>query len=185
MLAVKAFGDIGQTARLRLIRDRFIAGQSNCDLRRHLDSAPPETPIRDVVDRCRVWESHADPAVCRTSKPTPDPMYLTHTVGETDSDNEITMDIGGCGHRTEIRPCCYSNTRSPMEGSSGLKPVEQSIPRSPQIMRPCDGSDLVEKISDEEPTVCQVPGSALDSQLMEEITQPELLALGPPRTVDL
>ena len=42
-LAVKAFGDMGQTARLRLIRDRFIAGHSNCDLRRHLDSVPPET----------------------------------------------------------------------------------------------------------------------------------------------
>ena len=90
---MKAFGDMGQTARLRLIRDRFIAGHSNCDqcdLRRHLDSAPPETPIRDVVDRCRVWESHTDPAVCRTSKPTPDPTYPTYTVGETDSDNEIT-----------------------------------------------------------------------------------------------
>ena len=52
-LAVKAFGDMGHTARLRLIRDRFIACHSNCDLRRHLDSVPPETPIRDVVDRCR------------------------------------------------------------------------------------------------------------------------------------
>ena len=35
-------------------------------------------------------ESHADPAVRRTSKPTPDPTYPTYTVGETDSDNEIT-----------------------------------------------------------------------------------------------
>ena len=64
-LAVKAFGDMGQTARLCLIRDRFIASHSNCDLRRHLDSVSPETPIRDVVDRCHVWESHADPAVRR------------------------------------------------------------------------------------------------------------------------
>ena len=56
-LAAKAFGDMGQTARLHLIRDRFIAGHSSCELRRHLDSVPPETPIRDVVDRCRVWES--------------------------------------------------------------------------------------------------------------------------------
>ena len=31
-LAVKAFGDMGQTARLCLIRDRFIAGHSNCDI---------------------------------------------------------------------------------------------------------------------------------------------------------
>ena len=89
-LAVKAFGDMGQTARLRLIRDRFIAGHSNCDLHRHLDSAPPETPIRDVVDRFRAWESHADPAVSRTSKPAPDPTYPTYTVGEIDSDNEST-----------------------------------------------------------------------------------------------
>ena len=36
-LAVNAFGDMGQTVQLRLIRDRFIAGHSNCDLRRHLD----------------------------------------------------------------------------------------------------------------------------------------------------
>ena len=49
-LAVKDFGDMGHTARLRLIRDRFIAGHSSCELRRHLDSVPPETPIRDVVD---------------------------------------------------------------------------------------------------------------------------------------
>ena len=70
--------------------DRFIAGHSNCDLRRHLDSTPPETPIRDVVDRCRVWESHADPAVRRMSKPAPDPTYPAYTVGDTDGDNEIT-----------------------------------------------------------------------------------------------
>ena len=54
-LAVKAFGDMGQTARLRLINDRFIAGHSSCELRRYLDSVPSETPFRDVVDWCRVW----------------------------------------------------------------------------------------------------------------------------------
>ena len=68
-LAVKAFGDMGQTAWLRLIRDRFIAGHCSCELRRHLDSVPPETPIRDVVDQCRVWESYADPETRRVSKP--------------------------------------------------------------------------------------------------------------------
>ena len=41
-LAVKAFGDIGQTLRLRLIRDRFIAGHGSCELRRHLDCLPPD-----------------------------------------------------------------------------------------------------------------------------------------------
>ena len=100
-LAVKAFGDMEQMARLRLIRDRFIAGHSNCDLCRHLDSVSPETPIRDVVDRCRAWESHADPAVRRIGKPNPDPTYPTYAVGDSDSDNENNN--GGSGHRTEIR----------------------------------------------------------------------------------
>ena len=89
-LAVKAFGDVGQTARLRIIWDRFIAYHSNCDLRRHLDSVSPETPIRDVVDRCRVWESHADPSVRRISEPNPDPTYPIRAVGDSDSDKEAT-----------------------------------------------------------------------------------------------
>ena len=29
----------------------------------------PETPIRDVVDRCRVWEIHAEPAEKTYSQP--------------------------------------------------------------------------------------------------------------------
>ena len=88
-LAVKAFGDMGQTARLWLIRDRFIAGHDNCDLRRHLDSVPPETPIRDVVDHCRVWESHANPIVRRMTKPTPAMTYPTYAVGDADKDREV------------------------------------------------------------------------------------------------
>ena len=68
-LAVKAFGDIGQTSRLRLIRDRFIAGHESCELRRHLDCLPPDTPLRDIVDRCRVWESHSDLSGRNVSKP--------------------------------------------------------------------------------------------------------------------
>ena len=58
-LAVKAFGDMGQTARLRLIRDRFISGRLSCDLRRYLDCVPPDgrvmqTPRCDEsVSRCR------------------------------------------------------------------------------------------------------------------------------------
>ena len=66
---MKAFGDMSRTARLRIIQDRFIAGHDSCDLRRHLDSVSLETPIRDIVDRCRVWESHADSDARRFSKP--------------------------------------------------------------------------------------------------------------------
>ena len=65
-----------------------------------------------------------------------------------------------------------------MEGMSCLEPVKQSILRSSQTERSQIGDRLVKGISDKEPTICQVPGSALDSQLMEGISQPELLALG-------
>ena len=68
-LAVKAFGDIGQTSRLRLIRDRFIAGHESCELHRHLDCLPPDTSLRDIVDRCRVWESHSDLSARNVNQP--------------------------------------------------------------------------------------------------------------------
>ena len=83
-LAVKAFGNMGQTARLRLIRDRFIAGHESCDLRRYLDCVPPDTPLRDIVDRCRVWESHGNNEARRVSKPMPEPVYPTYVVEQPD-----------------------------------------------------------------------------------------------------
>ena len=46
--------------------------------------------------------------------------------------------------------------------------------RLPAQPEPPDGDRLVEVISDKEPTVCQVPGLALDSQLMEGITYTEV-----------
>ena len=60
ILAVRGFGDMGKCARNWMVRDRFIAAQRSCGLRRHLNSVPPDTPIRDIVDRCRVWESHLE-----------------------------------------------------------------------------------------------------------------------------
>ena len=119
-LAVKAFGDMGQTARLRLIRDRFIAGHTNCDLRRHLDSVSLETPIRDVVDRCRVWESHSDPAVSRISKPNPDPTYPAYAVGDADSDNEATRHKGTMWMSNDRVP--LENVESPYGGGVSSLP---------------------------------------------------------------
>ena len=51
---------MGKCARNQMVRDRFIEAQQSCGLRRHLDSVPPDTPIRDIVDSCRVWESHSE-----------------------------------------------------------------------------------------------------------------------------
>ena len=81
-LALKAFGDMGHLARLRLVRDRFITGQDSCALRRHLDSVSPETPIRDIVDRCRVWESHAEFVDRRGWHPSPDRSHPVYTIND-------------------------------------------------------------------------------------------------------
>ena len=62
-LAMRAFGDLSSSACLQLVRDRFIAGQ--------MDSVEPGTPIRDIVDRCRVWESHAEDTDCWGARPIP------------------------------------------------------------------------------------------------------------------
>ena len=67
------------------IWDCLIAGHSSCELRRYLDSVPPETPIRDVVDRCRVRESHTDTEIRRVSKPGPEPIYPAYVVGDSDN----------------------------------------------------------------------------------------------------
>ena len=75
---------MGHTARLHIIRDRFVAGHDSCELRRHLDSVAPETPIREIVDHCRVWESHADSDNRRFGRPGPEralPIYTVDDVG--------------------------------------------------------------------------------------------------------
>ena len=59
-LARRAFVDVDASVRVQLVRDKFIAGQRQCALRRHLDSAGPDTPISSFVDKCRVWESHEE-----------------------------------------------------------------------------------------------------------------------------
>ena len=46
-----------------MVQDRFIDGQGDCALLRHLDSLGADTPMRDMVDSCRVWESHTEAAI--------------------------------------------------------------------------------------------------------------------------
>ena len=42
--------DIDPLIQLQMVRDRFIDGQAECALRRHLDSLGPDTPMADIVD---------------------------------------------------------------------------------------------------------------------------------------
>ena len=59
-LARRAFIDIDIKIQLQMVRDRFIDGQAECALHRHLDSLEPNTPMTDIVDCCRVWERHCE-----------------------------------------------------------------------------------------------------------------------------
>ena len=60
ILAIQGFGDMKKQARETMIRDKFIAGQGQCALRRQLDGFAQDTSICEIVDSCRVWESHSD-----------------------------------------------------------------------------------------------------------------------------
>ena len=60
MLARRAFMDIDLKIQLQMMRDRFIDGQAERALRRHLDSLGPNTPMTDIVDCCRIWERHCE-----------------------------------------------------------------------------------------------------------------------------
>ena len=51
------FADVNALVRLQLIQDKFIAGQAECSLRRTVSGQT--LLFRDIVDRCRVLESHA------------------------------------------------------------------------------------------------------------------------------
>ena len=59
-LARRAFIDIDSSIQIQMVCDRFIDGQAECALCRHLDSLKPDTPMSDIVDSCRVWESHRE-----------------------------------------------------------------------------------------------------------------------------
>ena len=59
-LSRRAFIDIDISIQLQMVQDRFIDGQVECALCRHLDSLGPDTPMANVVDCCRVSESHHD-----------------------------------------------------------------------------------------------------------------------------
>ena len=60
ILAIQGFEHMKEQARDTMIRDKFIAGQRQCALRQQLDGFAQGTPIGEIVDSCRVWESHSD-----------------------------------------------------------------------------------------------------------------------------
>ena len=117
-LAAKVFGDTRHTARLRLICDQFIAGHDSCDLRRHLDGVSPETPIWDIVDRCWVWESHADTVARMFGKPSPGRALPIFTVNEPGCGLDDRMVAAVTIPPAELDP--FAQTIAPHSGSASV-----------------------------------------------------------------
>ena len=59
ILAVQRCEDMGKCTCDLMIRNKFIAAQRSCELRRYLDGASSDASIREIVYSCRVWESHS------------------------------------------------------------------------------------------------------------------------------
>ena len=57
-LARRAFMEVDLNTQLHMVRDRFIDGQADRSLRRHLASLKSNTPMIEMVDSCRIWERH-------------------------------------------------------------------------------------------------------------------------------
>ena len=64
-LARRAFMDIELKIQSQMVRDRFIDGQAERALRRHLDSLGPNTSMPDIIDCCRIWERHCEVEIQR------------------------------------------------------------------------------------------------------------------------
>ena len=82
MLARRAFADVNTSIQLQLVRDRFIAGQVECALRRHLDSMGHDTPMRDIVYSSCVWESHTEATDSWSGGPDPEYPRAIYQVAE-------------------------------------------------------------------------------------------------------
>ena len=111
MLALRGFSDMKE---------------KTWDLRRHLDSATPETSIVDIVDSCRIWESHAEPiaikhrcqdAVYRKPKLLMDPPATdssVYTVESVRPTSDESTRRGGGGHSLADRELLIRNVLETM-----------------------------------------------------------------------
>ena len=83
------------------------------------------------MDRRRVWESHADPAVRRVSKPSPDPIYPAYVVGDADGTSETSRVAAVTGQRS---------------GTNQLEDLLRQLPTSMESPAPTPEVTAVEKL---------------------------------------
>ena len=74
--------DVDLKIQLQIVRDRFIDGQADRSLRRHLDSLGANTPMIEMVDSCRIWERHCEPEIRPRMSTDRGPIHVTARVSE-------------------------------------------------------------------------------------------------------
>ena len=101
-LARRAFIDTDPLIQLQMVRDRFIDGQAEYALRRHLDSLGSDTPMVDIVDCCRVWESHIEVVMKQQARTDRHPTHAVCQVTEDELSSRRRLNYW----RTSLESCC-------------------------------------------------------------------------------
>ena len=81
-LARREFMDVDLKIQLQMVRDRFIDGQADRSLRRHLDSLGANSPMIEMADSCRIWERHCEPEIRPRMSTDRGPIHVTAQVSE-------------------------------------------------------------------------------------------------------
>ena len=134
--------NIDPLIQLQMVRDWFIDGQAECALLRHLDSLGPDTPMADIVDCPRVWESHIELASSRqmgTDRHSPCEVCQVTEEGQLSRRrlNHWRTSLESCCRRR--RSCLRRRQGSPLSATNGSdSPVTAS----------CAGTITIDRFGD-------------------------------------
>ena len=126
--------DIDPLIQLQMVRDWFIDGQAECALRRHLDSLGSETPMADIVDCSRVWESHIELASGQrmgTDRQSPHAVCQVTVDGQSSAESPETESLEDI-----IRKLLPTLARLPAEAAPILSDKDFIIQRLMGAIRP-------------------------------------------------
>ena len=102
-LARRAFIEVDIDTQLQMVRDRFIDGQVDRSLRRHLASLKPNTPMIEMVDSCRIWERHCEPEIRTRMDTNKGPVHMAGQVAEYRPIPAISSEIESVEERIRER----------------------------------------------------------------------------------
>ena len=145
ILAVCGFADMGERARDLMIRNKFIAAQQSCELRRHLDGAAADASIRDIVDSCRVWESHTEAGYSGNGGPDPKFLRKISQVAE-DTQPQVVSTVSETLHES-MSTLLSTPALSPPRLTSSSSDRELLIQRILEAVR--SGRSVIQKRSQE------------------------------------